>query len=268
MFTDEDLSMETRRNFIRLTSASLGALLIGGSGGARAQAVPPLIDQLEAICRRLAPLGWRSMMLAVTGGALDITAPDLARELARQVPIDRSYPGFGDFALAGHRGIAPGQPDESLLYHAFAAPTVVSDPAGHMLSGFPTVAEIDVIENYIYAARVATLDALHSATSGLLAIATFALHYRNAPDSVSGKHAQLCFSRTGVVRIGDIDPFYDAPRRSFADLDPARPYSFRVVPTRFAPFLAVQVPGGAGGFGLPAREDFRAFGKTRGRLKG
>jgi hypothetical protein len=81
MFTDEDLSMETRRNFIRLTSASLGALLIGGSGGARAQAVPPLIDQLEAICRRLAPLGWRSMMLAVTGGALDITAPDLAREL-------------------------------------------------------------------------------------------------------------------------------------------------------------------------------------------
>jgi hypothetical protein len=241
--------METRRNFMRLTSASLGALLIGSAGRVRAQAAPSLIDQLETIRHRLAPLGWRSMMLAVTGGELDITAPDLAHELAKQVPIDRSYPGFGDFALAGHRGIEPGRPDESLLYHAFAAPTVVSDPAGHMLGGFPTIAEIDIIENYIYAARAATLDALHAASNGLLAITTFALHYRSAPDSVSGKHAQLCFSRTGVVRIGDIEPFYDAPRRSFANLDPARPYSFRVVPTRFAPFLAVRMPGGVGGFG-------------------
>jgi hypothetical protein len=250
MSTNEATSMETRRSFIRLTSASFGALLIGRGGRARAQAAPPLIVQLEAICRRLAPLGWQSMMLAVTGGGLDVTAPDLAHELAKPLSIDRSYPGFGDFALAGERGIEPGRPDESLLYHAFAAPTVVSDPAGRMLGDFPTVAELDIIENYIYAARAATLDTLHAATNGLpAAIATFALHYRNAPDSVSGKHAQLCFSRTGVVRIGDIEPFYDAPRRSFANLDPARPYSFRVVPTRFAPFLAVRMPGGVGGFG-------------------
>ena len=220
MSTNEATSMETRRSFIRLTSASFGALLIGRGGRARAQAAPPLIVQLEAICRRLAPLGWQSMMLAVTGGGLDVTAPDLAHELAKPLSIDRSYPGFGDFALAGERGIEPGRPDESLLYHAFAAPTVVSDPAGRMLGDFPTVAELDIIENYIYAARAATLDTLHAATNGLpAAIATFALHYRNAPDLVSGKHAQLCFSRTGVVRIGDLEPFYDAPRRSFADLD-------------------------------------------------
>src|SRR5262249_21089919 len=30
---------------------------------------------------------------------------------------------------------------------------------------------------------------------------------------------------------------------------PSRPYSFRVLPARFAPFLAVRMPGRAGGFG-------------------
>jgi hypothetical protein len=199
--------METRRDFMRLTSATIGALLIGGVGRAGAQPEPPLIVQLEALCRRLAPLGWQRMMLALTGGALDITAPDLARELAKSVAIDRTYPGFGDFALAGNRGIEPGRPDESLLYHALAAPTVVSDPAGRPLGGFPTIEEIETVENYIYATRAATLDALRAAANGLLvATATFALHYRNAPDSVSGKHAQLCFSRTGVARLGDLEP--------------------------------------------------------------
>ena len=182
-------------------------------------------------------------------GALDITAPDLARELAKPVAIDRTYPGFGDFALAGNRGIEPGRPDESLLYHALAAPTVVLDPSGSLLGGFPTIEEIETVENYIYATRAATLCALRAAANGLpVAIATFALHYRNAPDSVSGKHAQLCFSRTGIARLGDLEPLYDAPRRSFAGLDPSRPYSFRVLPTRFAPFLAVRMPGRVGGF--------------------
>src|SRR3954452_19662803 len=217
MSTDKGPSMKTRREFIRLAFASLGALLIGGDGRARAQTEPLLIVQLEALCRRLAPLGWQKMLLAVTIGALDITAPDLACELAKPVAIDRTYPGFGDFALAGNRGIEPGQPNESLLYHALAAPTVVSDPAGRPLGGFPTLKEIETVENYIYATRAATLNTLHATTNGLpVAIATFALHYRNAPDSVSGKHAQLCFSRTGIARVGDLEPLYDAPRRCFA----------------------------------------------------
>lgn len=190
------------------------------------------------------------MMLAVTGGALNITAPDLARELTKPLVIDRSYPGFGDFALAGNRGIEPGRPDESLFYHALAAPTVVSDPAGRPLGGFPTIGEIETVENYVYATRGVTLDALHAAANGMpVAIATFALHYRNAPDSVSGKHAQLCLSRTGIARLGDLEPFYDAVQRSFVGLDPAHPHSFRVLPTRFAAFLAVRMPGGLGTFG-------------------
>ena len=242
--------METRRNFFRLTSAGLCAAIMGGNGAASADPEPPLITQVAALCERLAPLGWQDLLLAVTGGALDITAADLATELAKSVRVDRESPGFGDFALAGRRGIEPGRPDESLLYHALAAPTVVSDSSGRPLGGFATMAEIETVENYIYAARAATLPDLAQAAQGRpLAIVVFALHYRNAPDSVSGKHAQLCFSRTGIARIGDLDASYDPARRCFSGLDPTRPYAFRVVPTRFAAFIAVRMPGGTAGFG-------------------
>jgi hypothetical protein len=61
----------------------------------------------------------------------------------------------------------------SLLYHALAAPTVVSDPAGGPLGGFLTIEEIETVENYVYATRAASLDALHAATNDLpVAIAT------------------------------------------------------------------------------------------------
>jgi hypothetical protein len=71
------------------------------------------------------------MLLDVTGGQLDILATDLQSELAKPLgSIDRSYPGFGDFAMLGHRAIEPGQPDYSLLYHALAAPSVLTGRNG------------------------------------------------------------------------------------------------------------------------------------------
>ena len=137
--------METRRRFVGLASAGLGALLMGSTGSANAQAAPPLIDQLERLCRRLAPLGWRQMMLAVTGGRAGhhrarpcpVNSPSRSRSIA---PILVS----AILRSRAHRGIEPGRPDESLLYHAFAAPTVVSDPEGRMLGDFPTIAEIEI----------------------------------------------------------------------------------------------------------------------------
>ncbi|MDQ3622269.1 MAG: hypothetical protein M3463_07250 [Verrucomicrobiota bacterium] len=82
----------------------------------------PLIDEFKQICDRLDSLGWRDLLLAVSGGALDIRQPSaaalksvLATELSS---IDRQLPGFEDFALEGGRGIEPGQPARSLLLHA------------------------------------------------------------------------------------------------------------------------------------------------------
>jgi hypothetical protein len=210
----------------------------------------PLIDAVAAACRRLAPLGWRQLMLDATAGGLDITAADLRARLARPLRIDRGHPGFGDFDAAGTRGVEPGQPDRSLLYHAFASPTVVANRAGAALAGFPTLAEIDAVENYVYGAQPPSLDDLRRRAGGLpLGIVVYALQYRNTPDSVHGRHAELCFARTGIARLGTIEPRYDARTRRFAIIDPERPFDFRVVPQRFAAYLAVRRKGDPASFG-------------------
>ena len=113
--------MPTRRELLKGATFTAGAIFVGGCCKlAAATNVPPLIDPVTAALNRLAPLGWRAMMLEVTGGELDITAPDLRTQLLKTLGrIDRNYPGFGDFAMAGKRAIEVGRPDQSLLYHAF-----------------------------------------------------------------------------------------------------------------------------------------------------
>jgi hypothetical protein len=258
-------SETSRREFVKLSAFGLASLAVGGFGS-MAQGIPPapLLSGVAAVCRRLAPLGWRELLLDVTGGQLDILARDLDSELLKPLSkIDRSCPGFGDFALRGSRAIEPGEPDHSLLYHALAAPTVVANRQGKKLAEFPTLAEIETIENYVYATRKATLDELRGDLRREdFGIVVFALHYRNTPMSVTGRHAQLCFSRTGITHLGTLEPAYDAERRSFANIDESRPFDFRVTPRRFAAYLAKRISGFDGKFGLQdpqAGDDVRAF---------
>ena len=65
--------MTTRRGFLQLAASAVGAYAVGTATSSAAGA-PPLIDAVAETCRRLAPLGWRELLLDVTGGALDITA--------------------------------------------------------------------------------------------------------------------------------------------------------------------------------------------------
>lgn len=231
--------------------AAAGAVVGGYWRFAFAANDVPLIDSVAAACRRLAPLGWRSMLRDVTGGELDITAADLHAELVKPLShIDRNYPGFGDFDIAGKRGIEAGRPDQSLLYHAFASSTVTTDRQGNTLAGFPTIAEIDAVENYVYGVTPPTLGELRRRFADKpLAIAAFALQYRNTPNSVHGRHAELCFARAGVARLGTTGPLYNDRTRAFEGLDATNPFAFRVVPQRFAAYLAVQMKG-----------DYRSFG--------
>lgn len=256
--------MTTRRQFLQMTTAGIGLWAVGAVVPTIAAEPKPLVERVVAACRRLAPHGWRDLLLDVTGGALDLDAPDLAARLLRPLGrIDRSVPGFGDFAMAGTRPIEPGAPDYSLLYHAFAAPTVVAGRDGKDLMQFPTLPEIEAVEDFVYGAEPPSLDQLRARAGGHdLGLVVFAVQYRNAPDSVFGHHAQLCFARAGIARLGTIEPFYDARKRNFATLDEKRPFDFRVVPRRFAAYLAMRVPGTWGGFGpqdrLPA-DDRRQF---------
>ena len=106
----------------------------------------PLIQDLQQICNNLAPKGWRDLLLP---HGLDITATDPAAELAKDLPsIRRDLPGFEDFAIEGRRGIEPGKPARSLLFHALASPNVVNG-----VTAFPTLKQLDTVENYVYGVR-------------------------------------------------------------------------------------------------------------------
>jgi hypothetical protein len=245
--------MSTRREFLKAGAAGLGVTLAGSYARLTVAASDePLIDRVQAICQRLGAAGWRDLLIDVTAGEFDILATDLKAELAKELPrIERRYHGFGDFAIAGRRGIEPGQPDYSLLYHALAAPSVVAGHNGVPLKAFPTLAEIDAVENYIYATRQISLDALRAEFGKWpVAVVTFATQYRNAPMAVSGQHAQLCFSRSGIGRIGNLGPRYDPRLRSFVGSDENKVFDFHVVPRRFSHYLAIQMPLDSG---APAR---------------
>jgi len=241
----------TRRTFLNFATISLGGALVGPGQYALAADPNSLMDGVAAACRRLAASGWRQMLLDVTGGELDITAPDLASALTRKLTrIDRTYPGFGDFDVAGARAIEAGTPDRSLLYHAFASPAVVADRSGVELASFPTMAEIEAVENYVYGVAPPTMEEIRRQAAGHpLGIVVYALQYNNAPRGVHGRHAQLCFARSGIGRLGTAEPLYDAKHRVFTAAVQDKPFEFRVVPRRYAAYLAVQLSGAWTRFG-------------------
>jgi hypothetical protein len=211
-----------------------------------------LIDGVEATCRALAAAGWRSLLLDVTSGGLDISAPDLAAALAKPVSVDLGAPGFEDFAAARARGIEPGRPAYSLLYHALASPCVQRTAAGGPLTAFPSLAQIEAVEDYVYGAVPPTVAELRDRAGGdALVIAVFAVEYRPAARTPHRAHADLCTSRTGIARVGTAPALYDAARRQFEPLDADDPFAFRVLPVRYAPFVAVRRAGAAGA--QPAR---------------
>ena len=114
-----------------------------------------LLEQVARVCRRLMPKGW-GRLLALHGLNLDAqTLRDsrkLAKELERRLShIDRSVKGFEDFSPTGTRAIERGQPGCSLLYHALASPLVHPFVEGEVPDRwYPTLKELDTIENYIY----------------------------------------------------------------------------------------------------------------------
>lgn len=258
------LNMETRRSFLRFATAGFGALAAGATFPSIAADATPLVDRVVTACRRLAPLGWRSLLLAVTGGELDLDAADLAARLTQPLGrIDRTAPGFGDFDISATRAIEPRIPERSLLYHAFAAPSVVTDRNGVLLRGFPTLAEIQAVEDFVYGVVPPSMEELRARAGGYrLGLVVFATQYHNAPDSVHGHHAQLCFSRAGIGRLGTRPALYDGKTRNFTATFENDPFQFRVVPRRYAAYIAAQVPGTWNSFGPQDRlpdDDKRLF---------
>lgn len=172
-------------------------------------------------------------MLAKHG--LDITKTNLTAELGRALTVDREVPGFEDFCLAGKRGIEPGQPAASLLYHALASPNVHPTPHGQpatAANAYPTLVEFDVVENYIYGLRPVKADPQKHV------VVVFAYQYRPASATAHGYHADMAFSRTGVARVGTGPAAWDGACRVFRSDPPGRD-DLAVFPARYAAFLAI-----------------------------
>jgi len=237
--------MTTRRNFLGLAAGG-GALVtaLPMSAPAIAAAPAPLFSAVAAACRRLAAHGWRDLILKASRGGVDLTSRGLKASLDKTLKVDRSVAGFSDFG--GRRGVEPGQPGMSLLYHAFASPAVTAQA----LTAYPTPAEIEAVENYVYGVKPPTLASIQArAGDDTLAVVVFAVEYRPARDAVHGDVADLCFTRTGIARMGDLEAAWNGERRCFDSNDADKPFSFRTIPQRFAPYLAVRRKAEHGEFG-------------------
>jgi hypothetical protein len=206
-----------------------------------------LIDEVKAVCDRLAPLGWRDLLLAASRNACDIsqaTNAKLKAALQAPVSVDDSLRGFEDFEAMGACGIVAGQPARSLLYHALASPRVVRDAGGKLLRDFPTVREIETVENFVFGIVPSTLAAIRKAAGAdELRVIVYATEYRPASDCPDGPHAGPTFSRTGIARVGTARPKYLPDVRGCWPEDDDNPQAFRVVPVRFAAWLAAPVTG-------------------------
>jgi hypothetical protein len=206
-----------------------------------------LIEQTLGVCRRLDGAGWRDYLLRVSD--LDIRQPTpqaLRTELLRPLKkIDRDAAGFEDFAAEGVRAIEPGKPWLSLLFHALAAPQL----GGSEVADFPTSDEIEIVENFVFGANPPTMGDLRL-RSGVapLAVVVYAVEYRPAIQTVHRKHADLCFSRTGIARIGSAPPQYVPQARGYISLG-SRPGEMQAVPCRYSAYIAAQFSGNAASFG-------------------
>ena len=157
---------------------------------------------------------------------------------AERIPFDRF--GLEDLSKQCCRGIEPADPAGSLFYHVLASPRVVLRGVSPSDETYPTIADLEIVENLVYATARRTVQSLiELAGRRSLAIVVFAYEYVPAADTVHHKHADLCFSRTGISRVGNAASNYEHAARGFF---PYRGGTKRVhvVPARFGAFLAVQ----------------------------
>ncbi len=206
---------------------------------------PKLVEQAKSIMSKLSTYGWDKVF---SQHGLNILAVDLSAELLRPLSgIDRSCPGFEDYAIKGVRGVEPRKPALSLLFHGFASPNVVSyvnSGTPVELSGYPTQADLEFLEDLVYGLRPSTLDDLRVAVDGAhLAIVVFAKEYRIAGSTVHQRHADMCYSRTGVARVGTSSALYLPEARGYMPENDDDERHLRVLPCRYGAYISALVEG-------------------------
>lgn len=207
-----------------------------------------LWEDVENVCKEMLNNGWNDILLP---HKMDLGASDLRKELLKtDIVIDRTATGFEDFHRGGIQAIEPRNPAQSLLYHALASPRVPLPGEKEKDTSKFRHSElrkwIEIIENGIYGLEPPTLEALeHKAAGKPLALVVFAYEYRSASLTPHRQYADLCFSRTGVARIGTTDAKYDPRARAFCPFIEENARKIPVMPVRYGAFIAVREQGSA-----------------------
>lgn len=218
----------------------------------------PLAADLWGVWSRIG----RAWMQYLKAAGLDLAGVDertLVPRLLQSNDIDFGLPGLEDLARDTLRAIEPGDPARSLLYHVLASPLVTPPEVPEKF--YPTIGDLEIVENVIYSQdRPSVADLRLRAGTAPLAIAVFAYEYAPAIDTVHNHHADLCFSRTGISRIGNADPNYVAESRGFMPHRHKRT-DVHVIPARFGVFIAMLRGGNRKTIGP---EQFQAGDENRG----
>jgi len=205
-----------------------------------------LADQLWCVWDRLRE-AWSPYCTATGLDLTEAKPEDLLSRLRRPVEIDRSLPGLEELAANANCGIEPSDPARSLFYHVLASPHVT--PEGIADKDYPTIADLNIVENCIYSATNLDVSGLlRSADGAPLAVGVFAYEYVPAAETIHRCHADMCFSRTGIARVGNSKPHYVAKARGFFP-DSGTPGEVHVVPVRYGAFVAAKLPASPETFG-------------------
>lgn len=210
-----------------------------------------LTTEFKDILDRLAAQGWNDLFQVL---GIDINAQDLRAELLRPLePANiaslSSVAGFEDLSSNAVRPIEPSHPARSILFHALASPAVTG--VAIPFQGFPTVKDLDLAENVVFGLSTPLLDdILRKVGPGNLAIGVFAREYRQRRGTSHGLSADMVFSRTGISRVGTLDPHWDGAKRSFSPLEDGDDiFQFRTLPARYGVYIAIQAKGDTTDFG-------------------
>jgi hypothetical protein len=200
----------------------------------------PLAQQLWVLWNRVR----RSWAPYLSQAGLDLTDASeetLLRYLLQPIAVNFTLQGLEDLSRQTCRGIEPGDPARSLLYHVLTSPHVL--PEGIPQEDFPTIRDIDLVENCVFAASFPSIaDLMVRAEGSPLAIVVFAYEYAPAIDTVHQRHADMCFSRTGISRVGNADACYVPTARGFLP-NSGGAGLVHVIPARFGAFIATQKRG-------------------------
>ena len=196
-----------------------------------------------AVLRELFAAGW-APVFARFGIEPDFGAPapvlrdSLLRPLAA---FGRSDPLISDLAPDARAALCPNDPARSIIYHVWAG--------AHRIGGLarPSLAELDLLENFIY-----LLGEREPLPDGPLVPMVLAYAYRNRGATPHRLHADMVYSRAAITRVGTHEArFVDDDQRWEAWAGDG----FRVTRARLGLFLCRVVDGEASNVSILDRVD-------------